>query len=91
MKKFEYKVFDIDELEQPEEEFLNKMGLEGWELVQIHNVDRGVIKKMITNKFIKINCKAYVGSGITNLYKKISKKKFSEFYKIYTLKMVNKN
>ena len=37
MKKFEYKVFDIDELEQPEEEFLNKMGLEGWELVQIHN------------------------------------------------------
>jgi hypothetical protein len=37
MKKFEYKVFDIDELELPEEEFLNKMGSEGWELVQIHN------------------------------------------------------
>ena len=58
---------------------------------KFYNVDRGVIKKMITNKFIKINCKAYVGSGITNLYKKISKKKFSEFYKLYRLKIVNKN
>jgi hypothetical protein len=29
--------FDIDELDHPEEEFLNKMGSEGWELVQIHN------------------------------------------------------
>ena len=28
MKKFEYKVFDIDELDQPEKDFLNKMGLE---------------------------------------------------------------
>jgi hypothetical protein len=37
IKKFEYKVFDIDELEQSEEEFINKMGSEGWELVQIHN------------------------------------------------------
>ena len=37
MKKFEYKVFDIDELDHPEEEFLNKMGSEGWELIQIHN------------------------------------------------------
>ena len=37
MKKFEYKVFDIDELDQPEKEFINKMGSQGWELVQIHN------------------------------------------------------
>ena len=37
MKKFEYKVFDIDTVKQSEEEFINRMGSEGWELVQIHN------------------------------------------------------
>ena len=37
MRKFEYKVFDIDTVKQSEEEFINKMGSEGWELVQIHN------------------------------------------------------
>lgn len=58
---------------------------------KFYNVDKGVIKKMITNNFIKINCQAYIDSGITNLYKKISKKKFSEFYKIYRSKIVNKN
>ena len=35
MKKFEYKVFDIDTVKQSEEEFINKMGSEGWELVQV--------------------------------------------------------
>jgi hypothetical protein len=37
MRKFEYKVFDIDTVKQSEEEFINTMGSEGWELVQIHN------------------------------------------------------
>ena len=37
MKKFEYKVIDIDTVKESEDEFLNKMGSEGWELVQIHN------------------------------------------------------
>jgi hypothetical protein len=37
MKNFEYKVFDIDTVKQPEEEFINKMGSEGWELIQIFN------------------------------------------------------
>jgi hypothetical protein len=37
MKKFEYKVVDIDTIKVSEEEFINKMGFEGWELVQIHN------------------------------------------------------
>ena len=37
MKKFEYKVVDIDTVKMSEEEFINKMGSEGWELIQIHN------------------------------------------------------
>ena len=37
MKRFEYKVFDIDTVKQPEEEFINKMGSEGCELIQIFN------------------------------------------------------
>mgnify|MGYP006879113197 FL=1 len=37
MKKFEYMVFDIDTIEEPEDIFLNKMGDEGWELITINN------------------------------------------------------
>jgi len=57
MKKFEYKVFDIDELNQPEEEFLMKMGSEGWELVQINNepVDKSslILVKLYFKREIK--------------------------------------
>ena len=37
MKKFEYMVFDIDTIEEPEDIFLNKMGDECWELITINN------------------------------------------------------
>jgi hypothetical protein len=37
MKKFEYMVFDIDTIEEPEDIFLNKIGDEGWELITINN------------------------------------------------------
>jgi hypothetical protein len=37
MKKFEYKVVDIDTVKVSEEEFINEMGSKGWELIQIHN------------------------------------------------------
>lgn len=45
MKKFEYKIIDIDTVEQSEHEFVNKMGSEGWELIQIFNepVDKAPI------------------------------------------------
>ena len=35
MKKFEYMVFDIDTVNEPEDIFLNKMGADGWELIAI--------------------------------------------------------
>ena len=34
---FEYKVVDIDEVPQKEADFLNHMGKEGWEMVQVNN------------------------------------------------------
>lgn len=34
---FEYKVVDIDEINQPEDKYLEFMGKEGWELIQINN------------------------------------------------------
>lgn len=34
---FEYKVVDIDEVRQKEADFLNYMGKEGWEMVQVNN------------------------------------------------------
>lgn len=39
MKKFKYKVFDLDKLEgdETESEFLNIMGAMGWELIFINN------------------------------------------------------
>jgi hypothetical protein len=37
MKKFEYKVFDIDTVKEPEDIFLNRMGDDGWELISINN------------------------------------------------------
>ena len=42
MQKYYYKVFDIDEVKMPEEDFINKMAKDGWELFFINNepVDR---------------------------------------------------
>ena len=37
MKKFEYMVFDIDTVDEPEDIFLNRMGEDGWELISINN------------------------------------------------------
>ena len=37
MKKFEYMVFDIDTVNEPEGIFLNRMGDDGWELISINN------------------------------------------------------
>lgn len=37
MKKFEYMIFDIDTVNEPEDIFLNKMGANGWELIGINN------------------------------------------------------
>ena len=57
MRKFEYKVFDIDTLEHSEDEFLNKMGSEGWELIHIHNepVDKSslILVKLYFKREIK--------------------------------------
>ena len=37
MNSFEYKVIDIDKVATSEENLLNKMDSEGWELFLIHN------------------------------------------------------
>jgi hypothetical protein len=53
MKKFEYKVFDIDTVKEPEEEFLNKMGLQGWELIQIHNEPLDKVPLILVKLYFK--------------------------------------
>ena len=37
MRQFEFKVFDIDEVNMEEEKFLEKMSYDGWELFVINN------------------------------------------------------
>tara|TARA_B110000495_G_C22811806_1_gene473936 strand:- start:55 stop:285 length:231 start_codon:yes stop_codon:yes gene_type:complete len=37
MRQFEYKVFDIDEVEIPEKQFIDKMAIDGWKLFFINN------------------------------------------------------
>ena len=53
MKKFEYKVFDIDTVKEPEEEFLNKMGSQGWELIQIHNEPLDKVPLILVKLYFK--------------------------------------
>jgi len=37
MKKYEYKIIDIDEVGMPENEYVNLLGMQGWELMQVFN------------------------------------------------------
>ena len=37
MRQFEYKVFDIDEVKIPEQKFIDRMAIDGWELYFINN------------------------------------------------------
>ena len=37
MRQFEFKVFDIDEVNMEEEKLLEKMSYDGWELIFINN------------------------------------------------------
>ena len=53
MKKYEYKIFDIDKVQTPEEEFINQMGEKGWELILINNEPVGHFPKILVKLYFK--------------------------------------
>jgi hypothetical protein len=53
MKKYEYKIFDIDKVQTPEEEFVNQMGKKGWELILINNEPVGHFPKVLVKLYFK--------------------------------------
>jgi len=53
MGQFEYKVFDIDEVKIPEQKFIDRMAIDGWELYFINNVPVAKEPKVLVKLYFR--------------------------------------